>query len=76
MTHRTVRCASHVTRPLGSDRWSSDKWGLLTPALNSARAVNTVHCSCTVADDRWRLEPLLRLAHRTVWCYTGQSDEL
>jgi hypothetical protein len=24
----TVRCASHVTRPLGSDRWSSDWWGL------------------------------------------------
>jgi hypothetical protein len=23
----TVRCASHVSRPLGSDRWSSDWWG-------------------------------------------------
>jgi hypothetical protein len=22
MAHRTVRCASHVTKPLGSDRWS------------------------------------------------------
>jgi hypothetical protein len=22
MAHRTVRCASHITRPLGSDRWS------------------------------------------------------
>jgi hypothetical protein len=22
MAYRTVRCASHVTRPLGSDRWS------------------------------------------------------
>jgi hypothetical protein len=22
MAHRTVRCASHVTRPLDSDRWS------------------------------------------------------
>jgi hypothetical protein len=22
MAHRTVRCASHVTRSLGSDRWS------------------------------------------------------
>jgi hypothetical protein len=39
---------------------------LLTPALTSARAVNTVHCSCTIADDRWRLEPLLRWLHRTV----------
>jgi hypothetical protein len=28
MAHRTVRCASHVSRPLGFDRWSSDRWGL------------------------------------------------
>jgi hypothetical protein len=33
--HRTVRCASHVTQPLGFDRWSSDKWGHQTV---------TVHC--------------------------------
>jgi hypothetical protein len=25
----SVRCASHVTRPLGSDRWSSDVWARL-----------------------------------------------
>jgi hypothetical protein len=25
--HRTVRCASHVTQPLGFDHWSSDKRG-------------------------------------------------
>jgi hypothetical protein len=25
----TVRCASHVTWPLGSDRWSSDVWAHL-----------------------------------------------
>jgi hypothetical protein len=24
----TVRCASHVIRPLGFDHWSSDWWGL------------------------------------------------
>jgi hypothetical protein len=24
----TVRCASHVSRLLGSDRWNSDRWGL------------------------------------------------
>jgi hypothetical protein len=40
----TVRCASHVTQPLGFDRWSSDSWDhrtvtvyclvrLLAPAL-------------------------------------------
>jgi hypothetical protein len=25
----SVRCASHVTRPLGFDRWSSDCWARL-----------------------------------------------
>jgi hypothetical protein len=25
----TVRCASHITRPLGFDRWSSDVWARL-----------------------------------------------
>jgi hypothetical protein len=28
MAHRTVRCVSHVSRLLGSDRWSSHWWGL------------------------------------------------
>jgi hypothetical protein len=28
MAHRTVRCASHVSQPLGFDRWSSDLWGI------------------------------------------------
>jgi hypothetical protein len=36
----------------------------------------TVAFYCSVAVDRWRLEPLLRLAHRTVRCYTEQSGEL
>jgi hypothetical protein len=55
--HRTVRCASHVTQPLGFDRWSSNKWGhrtvtvhclvrLLAPAL-TLRALSA-HCSRTV----------------------------
>jgi hypothetical protein len=50
----TVRCASHVTQPLGFDRWSSDMWGhqtgtvhcpvrLLVPAL-TLRA-QSAHCS-------------------------------
>jgi hypothetical protein len=29
MAHRTVRCASHVTWSLGSDRWSSILWARL-----------------------------------------------
>jgi hypothetical protein len=28
MAHRIVRCANHVSWPLSSDRWSSDRWGL------------------------------------------------
>jgi hypothetical protein len=28
-TKLAVWCASHVTRPLGSDRWSSDLWARL-----------------------------------------------
>ena len=90
MAHRTVRCATvhcpvrqlcHQAvgfRPLELLTFGPPDCPvrLLTPALTSARAVNTVHCSCIVADDRWRLEPLLRLVHRTVRCYTGQSGEL
>jgi hypothetical protein len=37
----TVRYASHVTKPLGSDRWSSDMWGHWTVRWH--RTV-TVHC--------------------------------
>jgi hypothetical protein len=58
--HRTARCASHATQPLGFDRWSFDKWGHRTvrwcteqslsgapsaACSDSARAVRTVRCS-------------------------------
>jgi hypothetical protein len=51
----TVRCASHVTQPLGFDRWSSDKWGHRTVRCAiCARSPRTVaHCS-PFADDCWR----------------------
>jgi hypothetical protein len=61
----TVRCASHVSRPLGSDRWSSDWWGLWAFCACSVlcarrRALNalqsTVACEVAVAP----------LAHRTL----------
>jgi hypothetical protein len=45
---------------------------LLAPAL-TLRA-QSAHCSVVGRPLRWR--PLLRLAHRTVRCYTGQSGEL
>jgi hypothetical protein len=90
MAHRTVRCATghcpvrqprHQAvgfRPLEllttgpPDSHYSLSGAPSARALTSARAV--AHCS--VADDRWRLEPLLRLVHRTVRCYIGQSGEL
>jgi hypothetical protein len=34
MAHWTVWCASHVTQPLGFDRWSSDKWGHRTGPIH------------------------------------------
>jgi hypothetical protein len=49
---------------------------LLASALISALAGALFIVHCSVTDDRWRGRPLLRLAHRTVRCYTGQSDEL
>jgi hypothetical protein len=77
MAHRTVRCASHVTRPLGFDRWSFWQVGYRTGHVHCPmchlrllwllRAQSrTVAFRCSVADDRWRGRPLLRLAHRTV----------
>jgi hypothetical protein len=57
--HRTVRCASHVTQPLGFDRWSSDMWGHRTVRCTVA------HCS-PFADDRWRC------SRYSAW-HTGQS---
>jgi hypothetical protein len=61
MAHRTVWCASHVTRPLGSDRWSFWQLGhrtvtvhcpvrLLAPILTSTRA--GAHCSAFIVHCR------------------------
>jgi hypothetical protein len=41
--HQTVWCASHVTQPLGFDRWSSDMWGHQTITVHCP--VRTVHCT-------------------------------
>jgi hypothetical protein len=43
--HRTVRCASHVTQPLGFDRWSSDKWGHQTVWWCTGQSLFTVWCA-------------------------------
>jgi hypothetical protein len=49
---------------------------LLAPALTSARAVRTVYCYCTLLQSIVGAVAVAPLAHRTVRCYTGQSDEL
>jgi hypothetical protein len=85
--HQTVRCASHVTQPLGFDRWSSDRWGhrtgtvhcpvrLLAPALTLREL--SAHCSVVSRplNSTVALATVVPLAHRTVQCYIGQSGEL
>jgi hypothetical protein len=80
--HRTVRCASHVTQPLGFDRWSSNMWSHRTVRWCTGQSLFTVrcafwrllwlcarspHCSLyTFADDRWRC------SRYSAW-HTGQS---
>jgi hypothetical protein len=70
----TVRCASHISQPLGFDRWSSDLWGLW--------AVRCANCACSDLCARRRTLNVLQstialevavapLAHRTVRCVTG-----
>jgi hypothetical protein len=39
MVHRKVRCASHVTWPLGSDRWSSVLWARLAIRWRTGQAL-------------------------------------
>jgi hypothetical protein len=80
--HRTVRCASHVTQPLGFDRLSSDMWGHRTVRWCTGQLLITVRCAF------WRLLWLCARCPRTVhapftfadgrcfaW-HTGQSGEL
>jgi hypothetical protein len=45
----TVRCASHITQPLGFDRWSSDRWGHRTVWWCTGQVLFTVQCTF------WRL---------------------
>jgi hypothetical protein len=43
--HRTVRCASHVTQPLGFDSWSSNLWGQQTVRWCTEQVLFTVRCA-------------------------------
>jgi hypothetical protein len=40
--HRAVRCASHVTQPLGFDRWSSDSWDHWTVRWCTGQSLFTI----------------------------------
>jgi hypothetical protein len=49
--HRTVRCTSHVTQPLGFDRWSCDKWGHRTVQWCTEQSLFTVRCAICACTD-------------------------
>jgi hypothetical protein len=57
----TVRCASHITQPLGFDRWSSDKWGHRTVrwCTGQSGGAPDSHCSLSGAPST----PALTSAH-------------
>jgi hypothetical protein len=90
MAHRTVRCASHVSRLLGSNRWCSDRWGLWAVWWCTGQVLWTVRCAfcaCYVLCARRRALNVLQstvarevvvapLAHRTVRCDTGHCPVL
>jgi hypothetical protein len=87
MAHWTVRCASHVTQPLGFDRWSSNMWGHRNNHCSLSGAPSgacsdfcarscTVHVHCSLLQTTVGVDSVAPLAHRKVWCYTGESGEL
>jgi hypothetical protein len=47
----TLRCASHVTQPLGFDRWSSDLWGHRTVRWCTGQVLFTVWCAFCACSD-------------------------
>jgi hypothetical protein len=80
----TLRCASHVTQPLGFDRWSSDMWGHLTVRWCIGQVLFTVWCAFCACSDSARavralfmhcslLQTTVGAVSRCSSCYTGQS---
>jgi hypothetical protein len=55
--HRTFRCASHVTQPLGFDRWSSDLWGHRTVQWCTGQVLITVRCAFCACSDFYARSP-------------------
>jgi hypothetical protein len=83
----TVRCASHITQPLGFDRWSSDKWGHRTVRWCTGQSLFTVRCAIYACSDFCARSPRTvahsspfaddhwRYSRYSAW-YTGLSGEL
>jgi hypothetical protein len=83
----TVRCANHVTQPLGFNRWSSDKWGHRTVRWCTGQVLFIVRCAfwcllwlcarCprTVASLFTFADDRCRCSRYSAW-HTGQSGEL
>jgi hypothetical protein len=49
--HRTVRCASHVTQPLGFDRWSSDSLGHRIVRWCTRQSMFIIRCAFWLCSD-------------------------
>jgi hypothetical protein len=65
--HRTVRCASHVTQPLGFDRWSSDMWGHRTVRWCTGQSLFIVRCAIYACSDFCARYPRT-VAHCSPFC--------
>jgi hypothetical protein len=52
--HRTVRCASHITQPLGFDRWSSNSWDHRTVRWCTGQSLFTGRCAFWRCSDSTR----------------------
>jgi hypothetical protein len=67
--HRIVRCASHVTQPLGFDLWSSDRW-----ATGQSGGAPDSHCSLFGAPSSACSDFCVRSPHCSLLLYTFAVD--
>jgi hypothetical protein len=79
MAHRTVRCASHVTRPLGFDRWRFCLLGHRTVRRCTGQSLYTVRFAFWRCSDSGALYSVLnafcrRPLARSSRCSAGTPD--
>jgi hypothetical protein len=67
--HRTVRCASHITQPLGFDRWSFWQLGHRTVRWCTGQSLFTIRCAF------WRLLWFCARCPRTVHALFTFADD-